>query len=137
MLFIVGIPLFYLETILGQIMRKGPIAVWYKLVPNLWGIGLASIVVTLFISIYYNVIISWVILYLLSSFQDPLPWGKCGNYTVSVNATVNENHLEAFAGTADYAKMTECFNDSTRQVYIANTISFHCEAYSYCIQFES
>ena len=52
-------------------MRSGPITAWKKLVPNLWGIGLASVIVTIYIALYYNVIMGWVIFYFFSSFQVP------------------------------------------------------------------
>lgn len=114
MLFVLGIPLFYLETTFGQMMRSGPITAWKKLVPNLWGIGLASVIVTTYIALYYNVIMGWVIFYFFSSFQDPLPWGKCANYTITTNITLNNLNLQKFVGSPLYPDMVSCFNDSTR-----------------------
>ena len=102
MLFMLGIPLFYLETTFGQMMRSGPITAWKKLVPNLWGIGLASVIVTIYIALYYNVIMGWVIFYFFSSFQDPLPWGKCANYTITTNVTLNNLNLQTFVGSPMY-----------------------------------
>lgn len=31
------------------------------------------------LSTYYNVIIAWVLYYLVYSFYDPIPWKDCGN----------------------------------------------------------
>ena len=113
MLLIVGIPLFYLETTLGQTLQKGPILAWYKICPNLWGIGLASAVVSVLISIYYNVIISWVILYFFNSFQDPLPWSKCFGTTIdSINST--DDYLADRINNSNFADYVSCLNDSTR-----------------------
>ena len=31
------------------------------------------------VSVYYNIIITWVLYYLFKSFAKDLPWRKCGN----------------------------------------------------------
>ena len=115
MLFVVGIPLFYLESLLGQALQKGPILAWYKICPNLWGIGLSAIVVTVYISLYYNIIMSWVILYFFNSFQDPLPWAKCNGQTINRTSDFYFDHINE----TDYAS---CVNDSTRYIYIHSLI---------------
>ena len=114
MLFVIGIPLFYLESALGQMTQKGPMRAWYKICPNLWGIGLTSIIVTVYISIYYNVIISWILFFLVNSFADPLHWAKCDNYTVTTNVTANLEYLNMFLGSPDYPSLYSCINESTR-----------------------
>ena len=43
------------------------------------GAGVATVVISFWLCTYYNVIISWAMAYLVSSFSDPLPWAKCGN----------------------------------------------------------
>ncbi|XP_019853351.1 PREDICTED: sodium-dependent neutral amino acid transporter B(0)AT2-like [Amphimedon queenslandica] len=130
MLFVVGIPLFYLETLIGQTLQKGPILAWFKICPNLWGIGLAASVVTVYISLYYNVIMSWVILYFFHSFQDPLPWAKCCGFVLNLlNDTINSNYLHAHengtvcGGTfTPYSDLAGCVNDSTRYYWYVNTL---------------
>lgn len=86
-LFLLGIPLFFLELAIGQSVRQGPIGVWKAIHPYLGGIGLASVVVCLLISMYYNMIIGWCFYYLFVSFQDPLPYSSCPS---GVNCTLNE-----------------------------------------------
>ena len=44
------------------------------------GAGIATVVISFWLCTYYNVIISWAMFYLVSSFQDPLPWVGCGNW---------------------------------------------------------
>lgn len=39
--------------------------------------GIASMCVSLTISLYYNTIIAWILWYLFNSFQEPLPWSHC------------------------------------------------------------
>lgn len=46
---------------------------------RLRGIGVASVFSAYIICFYYNVIISWAIIYLISSFINPLPWSDENN----------------------------------------------------------
>lgn len=43
---------------------------------RLAGIGLASVFSSYIICFYYNVIIAWAVVYLVSAFMSPLPWSK-------------------------------------------------------------
>ncbi|VFV17218.1 sodium-and chloride-dependent [Lynx pardinus] len=84
MLVVEGMPLLYLELTVGQRMRQGSIGAWRTISPYLGGVGLASVVVSFFLSTYYNIINAWAFWYLFHSFQDPLPWSVCplnGNRT--------------------------------------------------------
>ena len=113
MLFLLGIPLFYFELLLGQNTRKGPVGAWFKLVPNLAGIGVAPIVVLMFISLYYNVIIAWVIFYFVNSFHDPLPWAKCFGHKASGNhSSILANALKDNFTRID--ELSACLNESTQ-----------------------
>lgn len=118
MLFLVGIPLFYLELLLGQSTRKGPVGAWFKLIPNLWGIGLAAVVVIVYICLYYNVIIGWVIFYFVNSFHSPLPWAQCFGFGVPGNA--NESAELLAMNLSDPVALETCWNAST-QYYWYNT----------------
>lgn len=39
--------------------------------------GLGCFTVSFLVSLYYNTILTWVLWYLLNSFQHPLPWSAC------------------------------------------------------------
>ncbi|KAI6232608.1 Snf-9 [Aphelenchoides fujianensis] len=54
--FAVGFPLLYLEMSLGQFARGGPAVVY--------GIGWCMASLSLLVSVYYNVIVSWILIYL-------------------------------------------------------------------------
>lgn len=93
MLILEGIPLFLIELGMGQKMRLGSlgnyifkfmyatfrymsfilfhvnIGVWNTIHPWLGGIGISSCIVTLFVALYYNVIITWCFFYLFNSFR--------------------------------------------------------------------
>uniref|UniRef100_A0A674NQR4 Transporter n=1 Tax=Takifugu rubripes TaxID=31033 RepID=A0A674NQR4_TAKRU len=72
-----GLPLLYLELAIGQRLRKGSIGVWTSISPLLGGVGMASMIVSFCVSLFYNTIIAWVLWYFFHSFQDPLPWSQC------------------------------------------------------------
>ncbi|XP_037555084.1 sodium-dependent proline transporter-like isoform X1 [Dermacentor silvarum] len=73
---LVAIPLFTMELALGQFSSLGPIAVW-KCLPVAQGIGVAMVVMSLLVAIYYNVILCYTLYYLAQSFRSVLPWADC------------------------------------------------------------
>uniref|UniRef100_A0A182RRM3 Transporter n=1 Tax=Anopheles funestus TaxID=62324 RepID=A0A182RRM3_ANOFN len=78
MLVLCGIPLFFLETCLGQFSGTGCITV-FKIVPLLKGAGIAIVVINFICTAYYNAIISYPLLFLWRSLQAHLPWETCDN----------------------------------------------------------
>ncbi|EHH23330.1 System B(0) neutral amino acid transporter AT1 [Macaca mulatta] len=72
-----GIPLLHLEFAIGQRLRRGSLGVWSSIHPALKGVGLASMLVSFMVGLYYNTIISWIMWYFFNSFQEPLPWSEC------------------------------------------------------------
>ncbi|KAI5617784.1 sodium- and chloride-dependent GABA transporter 2, partial [Silurus asotus] len=74
-----GIPIFFLETSLGQYTSEGGITAWRKICPMFEGIGIASQVIVVYLNIYYIVVLAWAVLYLFSCFQAKLPWISCDN----------------------------------------------------------
>ncbi|XP_070994383.1 sodium- and chloride-dependent transporter XTRP3-like [Oncorhynchus clarkii lewisi] len=77
MLVLLGVPLFYMELAIGQKMRLGSIGAWRSINPYLGGVGLASVVTSMYLCLYYNVINAWSFWYLFHSFQSVLPWAEC------------------------------------------------------------
>lgn len=43
------------------------------------GCGIAMLIISVLIAIYYNVIICYTLFYLFASFVSVLPWGSCNN----------------------------------------------------------
>nr|XP_021502220.1 sodium- and chloride-dependent transporter XTRP3B-like [Meriones unguiculatus] len=78
-----GNPLQFLLACVSYAVGLGN--VWrFPYLCQMYGGGIASLVVSFFVSVYYNVINSWAIWYLFHSFQEPLPWSVCplnGNRT--------------------------------------------------------
>ncbi|XP_061654458.1 sodium- and chloride-dependent GABA transporter 2-like isoform X2 [Phyllopteryx taeniolatus] len=74
-----GIPLFLLETSLGQYTSLGGVSAWTSMCPIFGGLGYASQMMILHGCVYYIVILAWALFYLSSSFQAELPWSHCNN----------------------------------------------------------
>lgn len=82
-MFIEGIPLMLLEFAIGQKFRMTAVSLWKNIHPALFGVGLASLAVSLFLCVYYIVVIAWCFFYLFISMQTDLPWEidkLCDNY---------------------------------------------------------
>ncbi|XP_053569016.1 sodium-dependent neutral amino acid transporter B(0)AT1-like [Bombina bombina] len=104
-----GIPLLHLEFAIGQRLRKGSVGVWSTIHPTLKGVGIASMLVSFLVGLYYNTIIAWVMWYFFNSFQEPLPWTHC---------PLTENRTEyvtecAKSSPVDYYWYRETLNVST------------------------
>uniref|UniRef100_A0A8C9RAK9 Transporter n=1 Tax=Scleropages formosus TaxID=113540 RepID=A0A8C9RAK9_SCLFO len=78
-LFFCGIPVFFLETALGQYTSEGGVTAWRKICPMFEGIGFASQIILLYLNVYYIVVLAWALFYLFNSFRNPLPWSTCSN----------------------------------------------------------
>uniref|UniRef100_A0A3B3X6S5 Transporter n=1 Tax=Poecilia mexicana TaxID=48701 RepID=A0A3B3X6S5_9TELE len=74
-----GIPMFLLETAMGQYTSQGCITCWRHFCPLFEGIGYATQVVIAYAAVSYIVIQAWAFFYLFSSFSADLPWASCGN----------------------------------------------------------
>ena len=66
-----------MELAIGQSLRQGSVGVWNAIHPYLGGVGFGSVVISLLVGVYYNMIIAWCFFYLFASFQDPLPYANC------------------------------------------------------------
>uniref|UniRef100_A0A8C5I2C8 Transporter n=1 Tax=Gouania willdenowi TaxID=441366 RepID=A0A8C5I2C8_GOUWI len=74
-----GIPMFFLETAMGQFTSQGCITCWRHFCPLFEGIGYATQVVIAYAAVSYIVIQAWAFFYLFSSFTAELPWASCRN----------------------------------------------------------
>ncbi|KAG7280868.1 hypothetical protein CRUP_010850 [Coryphaenoides rupestris] len=90
--FVGGIPIFFLEIALGQFMKAGSINVW-NIAPLFKGthtqslthkrmharLGYASMVIVFFCNTYYIMVLAWGFYYFIKSFSSTLPWSTCDN----------------------------------------------------------
>ncbi|XP_052471795.1 sodium- and chloride-dependent GABA transporter 2-like [Carassius gibelio] len=73
-----GVPLFLLETAMGQYTQEGAITCWRHLCPLAEGIGYAGQLILLY-NCMYTIILAWALFYLIFSFSSKLPWASCDN----------------------------------------------------------
>ncbi|GAU98844.1 hypothetical protein RvY_09933 [Ramazzottius varieornatus] len=97
-LFLVGKPMYFMEIAAGQYHAKSPVPIWKRIAPIAKGIGMAQIVISFCVAVYYAVIMSWVMYYfwatLVAACQGKaVPW---------------ENFCEN-----DWAYNKTCFSTST------------------------
>ncbi|XP_028448842.1 sodium- and chloride-dependent GABA transporter 3-like [Perca flavescens] len=73
-----GIPLFLLETSVGQFTQEGFITSWRNVCPLAQGIGYGQLTISVCFFIYI-LIEAWAVFYLVFSFRSQLPWASCDN----------------------------------------------------------
>ncbi|XP_023222444.1 sodium- and chloride-dependent glycine transporter 2-like isoform X1 [Centruroides sculpturatus] len=76
LLLFVGKPMYFLEVALGQYSNSGPTTVW-KCFPLGKGIGVAMVMLSIIVAIYYNIVMSYTLLYMAQSFRSVIPWSSC------------------------------------------------------------
>ncbi|XP_068172841.1 sodium- and chloride-dependent GABA transporter 2-like [Antennarius striatus] len=74
-----GVPLFLLESFMGQYTQEGCITCWKKLCPLAEGIGYGGQVILFYGCMTYVIIEAWCLLYITFSFSPTLPWTTCNN----------------------------------------------------------
>ncbi|XP_064175661.1 sodium- and chloride-dependent GABA transporter 2 [Anguilla rostrata] len=102
-LFTCGIPVFFLETSLGQFTSEGGITCWRKISPLFEGIGYATQVIVALLNFYYIIVLAWGIFYLSFSFSWDLPWSSCNN-------TWNTESCVEFQRRSDSPNLTMAVN---------------------------
>lgn len=78
-LLLAGIPMFFMELALGQMLTIGGLGV-FKIAPIFKGIGYAAAVMSCWMNVYYIVILAWAIFYFFMSLRTDVPWRTCNNY---------------------------------------------------------
>ncbi|XP_064157995.1 sodium- and chloride-dependent GABA transporter 2-like isoform X2 [Anguilla rostrata] len=101
-----GIPLFLLETAMGQYTQEGGITCWRKLCPLAEGIGYAGQLIQFYGCMCYIVILAWALFYLYFSFSSQLPWASCSN-------TWNSDHCVDFSNRNLTTNWTQQPNNSS------------------------
>ncbi|CAH1979962.1 unnamed protein product [Acanthoscelides obtectus] len=124
-----AVPLFYMELILGQFNRQGPISLW-RICPLFKGVGFCAVLVAFYVSFYYNVILAWALYFLGSSVSAELPWMHCNNTwntekcweSIPINDT-NKSHtknLNDSSRTSKHTPASEFFNRAVLEMQASN-----------------
>ncbi|CAL4059434.1 unnamed protein product [Meganyctiphanes norvegica] len=80
MLLLIGIPVYFVEISLGQYVSQGPTYVFTHIAPIARGLGWGMLWLSFLTSIYYTLMIAWVLYYLYSATNlQGFPWDHCTN----------------------------------------------------------
>ncbi|XP_063066234.1 sodium- and chloride-dependent GABA transporter ine-like [Engraulis encrasicolus] len=99
------LPMVYLELSIGQLTQRGPVKAFTQLCPLFKGVGMCMVVMSFVLIGYFNVLMSWILFYLFSSFTSSLP------YLTSDNAWNTPEAIGSLLNDVD--NYTSFFNDST------------------------
>ncbi|XP_031628887.1 sodium-dependent nutrient amino acid transporter 1-like [Contarinia nasturtii] len=75
-LFIIGKPMYYLETFIGQFTSQSSVKIW-EVNPAFRGVGAGQIVASICVITYYSSLIALTVHYFFASFASQLPWSVC------------------------------------------------------------
>lgn len=115
-MFLIGMPMVYLEFIVGQFTSSGPLTA-YKMVKISRGLGLSINMANSFRITFFNMIIAYALYFFVKSFTTELPWQKCDPTWASPNC------VDDFS--ADKFTFTTCNKTETLlKCDIPNTLNF-------------
>jgi len=100
MLFLNGVPLFFLELAIGQWFSSGVIGVWKSICPLMKGVGYATCLMSYLCCIYYIIILSWTFYFLFESFRSEVPWKTCDHPWNSMFCLAERTEDDVFNCTA-------------------------------------
>ncbi|KAL1441686.1 hypothetical protein MTO96_008407 [Rhipicephalus appendiculatus] len=72
----IGRPIYYVELLLGQFSGQGPLGA-FRLSPMFQGNAFGMMWGAFVTTIYYQMIITYAVVYFFHSFKSPLPWTDC------------------------------------------------------------
>lgn len=89
----------FMEFSVGQFTQRGPIGAMSRICPLFKGTGIATVVLSFFLTTYYIVIISWDLYFLISSIGSDVKWQGCNNswntkdcWDGSLNASLKQSN---------------------------------------------
>ncbi|TRY75205.1 hypothetical protein TCAL_04611 [Tigriopus californicus] len=85
MLFIVGLPMFFLEMVLGQYAGLSCTKIFARMTPGLRGMGYGMVTIPTIINFQYVVIMAYGMHFMFSGFRANLPWSSCDHDYNTVN----------------------------------------------------
>ena len=85
LLFFVGIPIFFLETAIGQFSGLSPRTIFENIAPIFQGLGYAAVLINSIIGFYYNVLIVYIVHFFIMSLRAKLKWADCSYFEAEKN----------------------------------------------------
>ncbi|XP_029653768.2 sodium- and chloride-dependent glycine transporter 2 [Octopus sinensis] len=118
--------MYFMELVMGQYSAKGPTGVW-DMNPSAKGIGISMAIISLFVAIYYNVIMAYTLFYFFASMQSTLPWSSCDSFiNRTTKSCVSERLMCTGNVTLDKAGCicNEALNEPGYNVSCVNSTNF-------------
>ncbi|XP_071124568.1 sodium- and chloride-dependent glycine transporter 1-like [Mytilus edulis] len=118
-----GIPLFFIETAMGQFSGKGMLQVW-DICPMFKGLGFGFLVPNLMWNVYYTVIFGWALYYIGNSFISPLPWTTCDNEWNSHSCALDSSFIGRLGNPDTFSYLdTNGTDNATRHLNITSSLT--------------
>ncbi|CAH0555838.1 unnamed protein product [Brassicogethes aeneus] len=104
-----GIPMFFQEVAIGQYLGSGGMTFVGQLCPILKGVGYATMTIVFLLDVYYCLIISWTLFYIITTFSNMpiLPWASCDNWWNSKNCYTESNRTSSMNSTTSVEEFFE------------------------------
>jgi hypothetical protein len=80
MLVFIGLPLFIMEVLIGSSENLCSSKVWASMVPLMCGLGAAFSTASLFLAAKTCAVVTYCLMYLITSVYNPLPWTECHSW---------------------------------------------------------
>lgn len=156
-LFVIGKPMYYLESYLGQFMSQSSIKIWevnpafrgelnmFKVKQMLWilihkvklislifaGVGAGQLVSSICVITYYSSLVALTVYYFFASFSSHLPWSQCqpewGPNCVDSKSFDNSTFLRASSSSAPNADVAS--SSEMYFLYVFHAHSLHFEEF--------
>ncbi len=123
MLVSVGLPMFYMELVLGQYSGASPTQIFERMAPLVSGLGYCMSASTFLITIEYNLMLAYSIYFLFAGFSYELPWTVCGdNRPMCVdNRQRNVSNLECYPNCVYSTDYFYRYNVLGQDPYVPNS----------------
>ena len=103
--------MFFMELNLGQFSGSAPQKIYKRMVPIFSGLGWSMVLIQLYTSIYYNMVLAWAIRFLWASFASKLPWESCKEYWNTENCLDDRTKIQCEKNGTHYANGT-CYDET-------------------------
>ncbi|XP_077484563.1 sodium-dependent proline transporter-like [Amblyomma americanum] len=110
---LIGRPIYYVELLMGQFCSHGPLGA-FRISPMFQGNAFGMMWGAFVTTIYYQMIITYAVLYLYHSFKRPLPWTDCFDWWgVPLDGCFARRRLSHVCGNIRKSLVLAGINDTT------------------------
>ncbi|CAB03142.2 Transporter [Caenorhabditis elegans] len=127
--FVFAVPAIHMEFALGQYAAKSPPAVFRRIMPALEGVGWMTCIVGAVIGVYYMILISWIVLYIINIFyvnnmgRCDNPWNQNNCYDGSEQSRCNKglySNMTANASSFLNTTMAPLMSSGSKRILYIN-----------------